>query len=76
DSCVILQICGSCHDAANDAGFEFQVKKKIEAQKHGTKEPAAGKGPHKDSAAQDATQESARIATLERAFAALDARGG
>src|SRR6185436_2059130 len=26
DSCVILQICGSCHDAANDPGFEFEVK--------------------------------------------------
>jgi peroxiredoxin len=76
DSCVILQICGSCHDAANDAGFEFQVKKKIEAQKHGTKEPAAGKGAHKESAAQDGDPASARIAALERAFAALDARGG
>ena len=76
DSCVILQICGSCHDAANDPGFEFQVKKKIEAQKHGTKEPAAGKGAHKDSAARDASLEGAHIAALERAFAALDAHGG
>jgi peroxiredoxin len=76
DSCVILQICGSCHDAANDPGFEFQVKKKIEAQKHGTKEPAAGRGPHKESAAQGGIQDSARIAALEHAFAALDAHGG
>lgn len=61
DSCVILQICGSCHDDANDPGFEFEVKKKIEAQKHGTKPPAAG------SAANDA-------AVVERAFAASEVR--
>ncbi len=36
DSCVILEICGSCHDRANDPGFEFRVKEKIEAQRHGT----------------------------------------
>jgi len=63
DSCVILQICGSCHDDANDPGFEFEVKKKIEAQKHGTKLPAAGAG----STANDAT-------VLEHAFAASEAR--
>jgi peroxiredoxin len=34
DSCVILQVCGSCHDAANDPGFEYEVKRKIEAQRH------------------------------------------
>jgi peroxiredoxin len=43
DSCVILQICGSCHDDANDPGFEFEVKQKIERQRHGTLEPGAGK---------------------------------
>jgi len=42
DSCVILQICGSCHDDANDPGFEFEVLEKIEQQRHGTIEPAAG----------------------------------
>jgi peroxiredoxin len=41
DSCVILQICGGCHDAANDPGFEFAVEKKIAGQKHGTIQPAA-----------------------------------
>jgi hypothetical protein len=51
------------------------VKKKIDAQRHGTKEPAAGRGPHKDSAAQIPTG-SARVAALEHAFAALDAHGG
>ncbi|HJO22308.1 MAG: multiheme c-type cytochrome [Myxococcota bacterium] len=39
DSCVILQICGSCHDDANDSGFEFEVQEKIDRQRHGTKEP-------------------------------------
>ena len=48
DSCVILQICGSCHDEANDPGFEFQVEEKIERQRHGTIEPGTGK-PLKDS---------------------------
>ncbi len=43
DSCVILQICGSCHDEANDPGFEFEVKTKIEAQRHGTIEPGTGR---------------------------------
>jgi hypothetical protein len=47
---VILQICGSCHDDANDPGFEFEVIEKIEAQRHGTIEPGTGK-PKTDSAA-------------------------
>ena len=40
---MILQICGTCHDDANDPGFEFEVKKKIEKQRHGTIEPGTGK---------------------------------
>jgi peroxiredoxin len=43
DSCVILQICGSCHDEANDPGFEFELVHKIELQRHGTIEPGTGK---------------------------------
>jgi hypothetical protein len=35
DSCVVLQICGSCHDDANDPGFEFEVLDKIERLRHG-----------------------------------------
>ena len=35
DSCVILQICGSCHDDANDPGFRFEVEQKIERIRHG-----------------------------------------
>jgi peroxiredoxin len=43
DSCVILQICGSCHDEANDPGFEFEVVDKIDAIRHGfrDREPEA-----------------------------------
>jgi len=35
DSCVILQICGSCHDDANDPNFEFEVEDKIDLIRHG-----------------------------------------
>ena len=35
ESCVILQVCGTCHDEANDPGFRFNVAKKIDAQRHG-----------------------------------------
>jgi peroxiredoxin len=43
DSCVILQICGGCHDDANDPGFAFEVVEKIEIQRHGTLEPGTGR---------------------------------
>ena len=43
DSCVILQICGACHDDQNDPGFEFRVQERIERQRHGTIEPGTGK---------------------------------
>lgn len=43
DSCVILQICGSCHDTANDKDFEFSVQDHIERQRHGTIEAGTGK---------------------------------
>ncbi len=41
DTCVILKICGACHDDANDPGFQFKVEERIEAQRHGTIVPAA-----------------------------------
>lgn len=41
ESCVILKICGSCHDDANDPGFPFRVEERIDAQRHGTIEAAA-----------------------------------
>ena len=61
DSCVILQICGSCHDEANDPGFEFKVEAKIEAQRHGTIEPAASRTLQKDAAASAAGRDLARL---------------
>jgi hypothetical protein len=43
DSCVVLQICGSCHDEANDPGFRFEVEARIEKQRHGTIEAGTGR---------------------------------
>jgi hypothetical protein len=43
DSCVILQICGSCHDEANDSDFTFAVQEHIDRQRHGTTEAGTGK---------------------------------
>jgi peroxiredoxin len=46
DSCVILQICGACHDDANDPDFRFKVADKIDAQRHGSpREAKAAKAP-------------------------------
>ena len=41
DSCAILKVCGSCHDDANDPGFQFEVEQRIDDQRHGTIESAA-----------------------------------
>ena len=71
DSCVILQICGSCHDDENDPSFEFQVQEKIDAQRHGTIEPGTGKPKESQAALQGA----ALIGTLERVFRALEDQG-
>ena len=83
DSCVILQICGSCHDDANDPGFEFVVQEKIDRQRHGTIE--AGTGEPKDPRAGSAHSErdgSERdglerdwAAVLAEAFRSIDAGG-
>jgi hypothetical protein len=62
-SCVILQVCGSCHDDANDPGFEFEVKAKIIHQRHG-KEPLDF-----EKKAEAALPSSAAVGLLERAFA-------
>jgi peroxiredoxin len=75
DSCVILQICGGCHDDANDPGFEFEVKQKIEAQRHGTIEAGTGRplGGRQAAQAQDAaapdTPAGLAERLVERAFA-------
>ena len=41
DSCVIMQICGSCHDDANDPGFEFELDEKLAKLRHGFREKKA-----------------------------------
>ncbi len=77
DSCVILKICGGCHDDANDPGFEFEVQDKIDRQRHGTIEPSSGEaashaGPPEGRApisshAPPALPPTAAIGLLERA---------
>jgi len=42
DSCVIMQICGSCHDDANDPGFEFELNDKLDKIRHGFRDKQAG----------------------------------
>ena len=69
---MILQICGTCHDDANDPGFEFEVKKKIEKQRHGTLEPGTGKPKAKDRPPRGAARGVEEL--LAQAFAIADAR--
>ena len=38
DTCAIALICGTCHDDANDKGFEFAVEQKLAKIKHGFRE--------------------------------------
>jgi peroxiredoxin len=71
DSCVILQICGACHDDANDPGFDFEVKKKIEKQRHGTLEPGTGR-PKGKSARRETPRRDEEL--LARVFAIRDTR--
>jgi peroxiredoxin len=63
-SCAILQICGACHDDANDPGFEFEVIDKILRQRHG-KEELDIDGGRKTTV----PPPTAAIGLLERAFA-------
>jgi len=66
DSCVILQICGSCHDSANDADFEFSVQEHIDRQRHGTIEPGTGKPLGGSAALEVAPTDTVRIARAIR----------
>ena len=68
DSCVILQICGGCHDDANDPGFEFVVQEKIDRIRHGTIEAGTGRPLGESASRPPHTRE-----LLERAFALRDA---
>jgi peroxiredoxin len=71
DSCVILQICGSCHDDANDPGFNFEVQDKIDRVRHGTIEAGTGKPLEGKSAQQ--IPPAPLHEDLARAFARADA---
>jgi peroxiredoxin len=68
DSCVILQICGTCHDEKNDPEFEYRVEEKIERQRHGTIEAGTGRALPAPAGAR--LPDAALPALLERAFAA------
>ena len=72
DSCVILQICGTCHDEANDPGFAFEVIEKIEVQRHGTIEPRASRSEEQ---ALLPTDPAARLRLIGAAGAAQADRG-
>ncbi|MDG2051269.1 MAG: multiheme c-type cytochrome [Myxococcota bacterium] len=75
DSCVILQICGGCHDSANDPDFEFSVQEHIERQRHGTIEAGTGK-PIGQSAARSEAAQAAQIAWAFRNTAPSTTQGG
>ncbi len=51
ETCVLLQICGSCHDEANDPGFEFELMDKLELIRHGFRSQAGLVGPGPKAAA-------------------------
>lgn len=78
-TCAILQVCGTCHDDANDPGFRFRVDAKIDAQKHGTIEAgtgrpkaadatSSGRTPAPAGGASAAREPLALVGALERAF--------
>ena len=75
DSCVILQICGRCHDEANDPGFEFEVLEKIEAQRHGTIEPGTGKPKSERAAIPGRADVALSVAEIQRSFDRLTGGG-
>jgi peroxiredoxin len=62
-SCAIVQICGSCHDAANDPGFEFDVIDSVLRQRHGKEKLDI------DGGRSAGVPTSAMLGLLERAFA-------
>ncbi len=82
DSCVILKVCGTCHDDANDPGFEFEVEQRIEAQRHGTTPSAAtraGQSAFRPIEQSDPGRSSRQPSDLERlrsAFEELSANTG
>lgn len=75
DSCAILKICGSCHDDANDPGFEFEVEEKIERQRHGTIEAGTGKPIHGKPTALHVPRNASLEAQLAEVFRRLEGHG-
>ncbi|MDP6980446.1 MAG: multiheme c-type cytochrome [Myxococcota bacterium] len=75
DSCAILKICGSCHDDANDPGFEFRVDERIEHQRHGTIEPGTGKPIHASPTAMHQPGRDTTEEALARVFRLIDEQG-
>jgi hypothetical protein len=74
DSCVIVQICGSCHDDVNDPGFEFEVLEKIEIQRHGTIEPGSGAPKANSAASLEPLAVALSSEEIQRAFDRLSRR--
>jgi peroxiredoxin len=72
-SCVVLKLCGGCHDEANDPGFEFSIQERIEKQRHGTIEP--GTGEPKDASALLFRRPPGAAEGLDAAAHALNERG-
>jgi len=79
DTCVILKVCGTCHDDANDPGFQFKVEQRIDDQRHGTIDSAATRegisAYHRPDHPQRPTPDADR-ALLQAAFERLGPRGG
>jgi peroxiredoxin len=71
DSCVILQICGACHDPENDPDFEFNVQDHIDRQRHGTTEAGTGKPLVEAGAALAPLGELDSVAMAERELARI-----
>ncbi len=74
DSCVVLELCGRCHDDANDPGFEFEIKEKIELQWHGPRKTKS-EAPSSQQSALERAPDWALFGSLERLFQNADARG-
>lgn len=74
DSCVILQICGTCHDEANDPDFTFSVQEHIDRQRHGTIEAGTGKplGPSASSWPSGPAGSSSEVAWVAGALERLE----
>jgi peroxiredoxin len=67
-TCAILQVCGTCHDDANDPGFRYEVDAKVKAQAHGTLEAGTGKPKAPGSVSTSPGDRLSLVGALEHAF--------